>query len=219
MQASAPSAPVLCWIIWICGGCCNLNRESEYPEGVLDLGAPSVFWVLIPLYPSIRPLISTEARGEDCSNCESERPSFYPDLVLILSQFDFVFQKAPKLCTFKGSEDHRNTKRNWLIFGRSCAYYGRRTIGNKNWFGSEAFFFDIIFAGQQFSRTCKSVIRLSFLAGRGEPQAIAFIYRDRLIWDCRFRQRQLRCTQRNSSCKVSYEYEEVADFPCVIVYL
>ena len=89
----------------------------------------------------------------------------------------------------------------------------------KNWFGSEAFFFDVIFAGQQLSRTCKSVIRLSFLAGRGEPQAIAFIYRDRLIWSCRFRQRQLRCTQRNSSCKVSYEYEELADFPCVIVYL
>ena len=39
----------------------------------------------------------------------------------------------------------------------------------KNWFGSEAFFFDIIFAGQQLSRTCKSVIRLSFLAGRGDP--------------------------------------------------
>ena len=184
-----------------------------------DLGAPSGFLVPIPLYPSIRPLIFTEARGEDPNKCEIERPAFYPNPLLILSQFDFVFQKVPKLCTFKGSENHRNTKRNWLIFGRSCAYYGRRTVGNKNWFGSEVFFVDVIFAGQQLSRTCKSVIRLSFLAGRGEPQAIAFIYRDRLIWDCRFRQRQLRCTQRNSSCKVSYEYEEMADFPCVIVYL
>ena len=72
---------------------------------------------------------------------------------------------------------------------------------------------------QQLSRTGKSVIRLSFLAGRGDPQAIAFIYRDRLIWSCRFRQRQLRCTQRNSSCKVSYEYVELADFLYVIVYL
>lgn len=59
----------------------------------------------------------------------------------------------------------------------------------KNWFGSEAFFFDIIFAGQRLSWKRKPVIRLSFLAGRGEPQAIAFIYRDRLIWSCRFRQR------------------------------
>ena len=89
----------------------------------------------------------------------------------------------------------------------------------KNWFGSEVSFFDVIFAGQQLSRTCKSVIRLSFLAGRREPQATAFIYRDRLIWSCRFRQRQLRYTQRNPSCKVSYEYEELADFPCVIVCL
>ena len=48
---------------------------------------------------------------------------------------------------------------------------------------------------------------------------MACIYRDRLIWGCRFRQRQLRCTQRNSSCKVSYEYVELADFLCVIVYL
>ena len=160
-----------------------------------------------------------EARGEDRSNCESDRLHFLRS-VFILSQFDFVFQKVLKSCNFKGLGAYRSKKGTWeLIFGRSCAYYRNRTIGNKNWFGSEVFFFDVIFAGQQLSRTCKSVIRLSFLAGRGEPQARAFIYRDRLIWDCRFRQRQLRCTQRNSSCKVSYEYEELSDFPCVIVYL
>lgn len=161
-----------------------------------------------------------EARGDDYSNCESKQPSFYPDLVLILSQFDFVFQKVLKSCNFKGLGAYRSKKGKWeLIFGRSCAYYGHRTIGNKNWFGSEVFFFDVIFAGQQLSRTGKSIIRLSFLAGRGEPQIIVFIYRDRLIWGCRFRQRQLRCTQRNSSCKISYEHEELADFLCVIVYL
>ena len=67
--------------------------------------------------------------------------------VFILSQFDFVFQKVLKSCNFKGSGEHRNTKGNWeLIFGRSCIYFERRTIGNKNWFGSEAFFFDMIFA-------------------------------------------------------------------------
>jgi hypothetical protein len=67
--------------------------------------------------------------------------------VFILSQFDFVFQKVPKPCTFKGSGDHRNTKEDWeLIFEIFCAYYRSQTIGNKNWFGSEAFFFDMIFA-------------------------------------------------------------------------
>ena len=140
--------------------------------------------------------------------------------VFILSQFDFVFQKVLKSFNFKGLGAYRSKKGKWeFIFGISCAYYRNRTTGNKNWFGSEAFFFDVIFAGQQLLWKRKPVIRLSFLAGRGEPQAIAFIYRDRLIWGCRFRQRQLRCTQRNSSCKVSYEYEELADFPCVIVCL
>ena len=44
--------------------------------------------------------------------------------VFILSQFDFVFQKVPKPCTFKGSGDHRNTKEDWeLIFEIFCAYY------------------------------------------------------------------------------------------------
>ena len=48
---------------------------------------------------------------------------------------------------------------------------------------------------------------------------MAFIYRDRLIWVCRFRQRRLNCTQGNSSCKTSYEYETLAEFYNVIVYL
>ena len=63
------------------------------------------------------------------------------------AKFVFVFQKGLKPCDFKGSGDHRNTKEDWeLIFEIFCAYYRSQTIGNKNWFGSEAFFFDMIFA-------------------------------------------------------------------------
>lgn len=48
---------------------------------------------------------------------------------------------------------------------------------------------------------------------------MARIYRDRLIWVYCFRQRRLNCTQGNSSCKTSYEYEALAEFYNVIVYL
>ena len=48
---------------------------------------------------------------------------------------------------------------------------------------------------------------------------MACIYRDRLIWVYCFRQRRLRCTQGNSSCKTSYEYMALAYFFNVIVYL
>lgn len=67
--------------------------------------------------------------------------------VFILSQFDFVFQKVPKPCTFKGSGDHRNTKEDWeLIFGRSCIYFERRVIEMSNWLGLDISFFDMIFS-------------------------------------------------------------------------
>ena len=142
-----PSAPVFCWIIWICEGCCEVNHGSELPGEHLNRALSGVLLVPIPLSPSILPLIFTEARGEDPSKCEIERPAFYFSSYLILSQFDFVFQKVLKFCNFKGSGDHRNTKEDWeLIFEIFCAYYRSQTIGNKNWFGSEAFFFDMIFA-------------------------------------------------------------------------
>lgn len=124
-----------------------MNYGSELPGEHLNRALSGVLLVPIPLSPSILPLIFTEARGEDPSKCEIERPAFYFSSYLILSQFDFVFQKVPKPCTFKGSGDHRNTKEDWeLIFEIFCAYYRSQTIGNKNWFGSEAFFFDMIFA-------------------------------------------------------------------------
>ena len=124
-----------------------MNHGSELPGEHLNRALSGVLLVPIPLYPSILPLIFTEARGEDPSKCEIEQPAFYSSSFLILSQFDFVFKKVLKSCNFKGSGEHRNTKGNWeLIFGRSCIYFERRTIGNKNWFGSEAFFFDMIFA-------------------------------------------------------------------------
>ena len=92
--------------------------------------------------------------------------------VFILSQFDFVFQKGPKPCTFKGSGDHGNIKWNWeLIFEISCAYYRSRTNGNGKliWLGSFLFRHDICFLiCQQLAWKRKPVIRLSFLAGRGE---------------------------------------------------
>lgn len=183
-----------------------------------ELGAPSGFFSTFTLLSRVF-IPPRKYEGKIAAAAKASGLHFLRS-VFILSQFDFVFQKVLKSCNFKGLGAYRSKKGKWeLIFGISCAYYRNRTIGNKKWFGSEAFFFDVIFAGQQLSRTGKSVIRLSFLAGRGEPQAIAFIYRDRLIWGCRFRQRQLRCTQRNSSCKVSYEYVELANSPCVIVYL
>lgn len=67
--------------------------------------------------------------------------------VFILSQFDFVFQKVPKPCTSKSSEEHRNAKGNWdLIFGRSCIYFERRVIEMSNWLDLDLSFFDMIFA-------------------------------------------------------------------------
>ena len=145
MRVLALSAPVLCWIIWICGGCCKLNREFEYPEGVPDLGAPSGFFSIFTLLS--RAFIPPwKYEGKIAAAARMSGLHFLRS-VFILSQFDFVFQKVPKPCTFKGSGDHRNTKGNWeLIFEISCAYYRSQTIGNKNWFGSEAFFFDMIFA-------------------------------------------------------------------------
>ena len=124
-----------------------MNHGSELPGEHLNRALSGVLLVPIPLYPFILPLIFTEARGEDPSKCEIEQPAFYSSSFLILSQFDFVFKKVLKSCNFKGSGEHRNTKGNWeLIFEISCAYYRSQTIGNKNWFGSEAFFFDMIFA-------------------------------------------------------------------------
>lgn len=149
-----------------------MNHGSELPGEHLNRALSGVLLVPIPLYPSIRLLIFTEARGEDPNKCEIERPAFYPNSLLILSQFDFVFQKIPKLCTFKGSGDHRNTKGNWeLIFEISCAYYRSRTNGNEKliWLGSFLFRHDICFLiCQQLAWKRKPVIRLSFLAGRGE---------------------------------------------------
>ena len=88
------------------------------------------------------------------------------------------------------------------------------------WLGSFLFRHDICFLS--ISRFCGSASQ-SFdchsLREGGRPQAMAFIYRDRLIWVCRFRQRRLNCTQGNSSCKTSYEYETLAEFYNVIVYL
>ena len=92
-----------------------MNHGSELPGEHLNRALSGVLLVPIPLYPSIRFLIFTEARGEDPNKCEIEWPAFYPNFLLILSQFDFVFQKIPKLCTFKGSGDHRNTKGNWEL--------------------------------------------------------------------------------------------------------
>ena len=92
-----------------------MNHGSELPGEHLNRALSGVLLAPIPLYPSIRLLIFTEARGEDPNKCEIERPAFYPNFLLILSQFDFVFQKIPKLCTFKGSGDHRNTKGNWEL--------------------------------------------------------------------------------------------------------
>ena len=153
-------------------GCCKVNHGSELPGEHLNRALSGVLLVPIPLYPFIRPLIFTEARGEDPNKCEIKRPAFYFSSFLILSKFDFVFQKGPKPCTFRGSGDHRNTKWNWeLIFEISCAYYRSRTNGNGKliWLGSFLFRHDICFLiCQQLAWKRKPVIRLSFLAGRGE---------------------------------------------------
>jgi hypothetical protein len=135
---------------------------------VPDLGAPSGFFSIFTLLS--RAFIPPwKYEGKIAAAARMSGLHFLRS-VFILSQFDFVFQKVPKPCTFKGSGDHRNTKGNWeLIFEISCAYYRSQTIGNKNWFGSEAFFFDMIFAvDQPLLWKRKPVIRLSFLAGRGE---------------------------------------------------
>ena len=149
-----------------------MNHGSELPGEHLNRALSGVLLVPIPLYPSILPLIFTEARGEDPSKCEIERPAFYFSSFLILSQFDFVFQKVPKPCTFKGSGDHRNTKGNWeLIFEISCAYYRSRTNGNEKliWLGSFLFRHDICFLiCQRLSWKRKPVIRLTLLKEMGE---------------------------------------------------
>ena len=89
-----------------------MNHGSELPGEHLNRALSGVLLVPIPLYPSIRLLIFTEARGEDHSNYESDRAAFCPDLFLILSQFDFVFQKVLKSCNFKGLGAYRSKKGN-----------------------------------------------------------------------------------------------------------
>lgn len=88
-----------------------MNHGSELPGEHLNRALSGVLLVPIPLYPSIRLLIFTEARGEDPNKCEIERPAFYPNFLLILSQFDFVFQKVLKSCNFKGLGAYRSKKR------------------------------------------------------------------------------------------------------------
>ena len=134
-----------------------------------------------------------------------------------------MFQTAPKPCIFKGSRARRNTKGNWeLIFEISCAYYRSQTIGNGKvvWTGSHLFRHDICFLSiSSFCGSASQSFDCHSLREGERPRAIAFIYRDRLIWVYCFRQRRLRCTQGNSSCKTSYEYETLAEFYIVIVYL
>ena len=164
MRVLALSAPVLCWIIWICGGCCKLNREFEYPEGVPDLGAPSGFFSIFTLLS--RAFIPPwKYEGKIAAAARMSGLHFLRS-VFILSQFDFVFQKVPKPCTFKGSGDHRNNRKQELV-----------------WLGSFLFRHDFCFLS--ISRFCGSASQ-SFdchsLREGGRPQAMAFIYRDRLIW-------------------------------------
>ena len=132
-----------------------------------DLGAPSGFFSIFTLLS--RAFIPPwKYEGKIAAVAKMSGLHFLRS-VFILSQFDFVFQKVP---TFKGSGDHRNTKGNWeLIFEISCAYYRSRTNGNEKliWLGSFLFRHDICFLiCQQLLWKRKTVIRLSFLAGRGE---------------------------------------------------
>jgi len=107
-----------------------VNREFEYPEGVPDLGAPSGFVSIFTLL-SRAFIPPRKYEGKIVASAKASRLHFLRS-VFILSQFDFVFIKVLKSCNFKGSGEHRNTKGNWeLIFGRSCIYFERRTIGNK----------------------------------------------------------------------------------------
>lgn len=109
-----------------------------------------------------------------------------------------------------------------MIFGISGAYYRSQTIGNGKviWTESHLFRHDICFLSiSSFCGSASQSFDCHSLREGERPLAIAFIYRDRLIWVCRFRQRRLRCTQGNSSYKTSYEYETLAEFCSVIVYL
>ena len=130
------------------------------------------------------------------------------------AKFVFAFQKGLKPCDFKGSGDHRNTKGNWeLIFEISCAYYRSQTIGNGKvvWTERHLFRHDICFLSiSSFCGSSSQSFDCHSLREGVRPQAMAFIYRDRLIWVCRFKQRRLNCTQGNSSCKTSYEYMTLA---------
>jgi len=137
---------------------------------VPDLGAPSGFFSIFTLLS--RAFIPPwKYEGKIAAAAKMSGLHFLRS-VFILFQFDFVFQKIPKPCTFKSSGDHRNTKGNWeLIFEISCAYYRSRTNGNEKliWFGSFLFRHDICFLiCQQLAWKRKPVIRLSFLVGRGE---------------------------------------------------
>ena len=108
-----------------------------------------------------------------------------------------------------------------MIFGISCAYYRSQTIGNGKvvWTESHLFRHDICFLSiSSFCGNASQSFDCHSLREGERPRAIAFIYRDRLIWVYCFRQRRLRWTQGNSSCKTSYEYETLAEFCNVIVY-
>lgn len=90
---------------------------------------------------------------------------------------------------------------------------GAKPSEMEKWFELKVIFFDMIFAFCRSAAFVEAQASHSTVipCGIGErPRAIAFIYRDRLIWVCRFRQRRLNCTQGNSSCKTSYEYMALA---------
>ena len=86
-----------------------MNHGSELPGEHLDRALSGVLLVPIPLYPSIRLLIFTEARGEDPNSRENERAAFSPFSIYFVS-VRLCFSKGSKALHLQGlrrSQEHK----------------------------------------------------------------------------------------------------------------
>ena len=123
-----------------------MNHGSELPGEHLNRALFGVLLVPIPLYPSILPLIFTEARGEDPSKCEIERPAFSPFSIYFVS-VRLCFSKGSKVLHFQGLRRSQEHKRELGIDLRYLAHIiGAKPSEMEKWFELKVIFFDMIFA-------------------------------------------------------------------------
>ena len=123
-----------------------MNHGSELPGEHLNRALSGVLLVPIPLYPSILPLIFTEARGEDRSSCENERAAFSPFSIYFVS-VRLCFSKGSKALQLQGLRRSQEHKRELGIDLRYLAHIiESEPLEINNWLGLDIAFFDMIFA-------------------------------------------------------------------------